>query len=124
MGSLQGKVALVSGVGQGVGRAEAFTVDVADTAAVPPLVEQVVRRPGGVDILVNNAYTGGGVGRDGIRANSIAPHALPRGWRRGRGPLRRRPPRSASPSRSGASETARRTSDARSSRSPVRTCAI
>ncbi|MFI0464253.1 SDR family NAD(P)-dependent oxidoreductase [Saccharopolyspora sp. 5N102] len=94
MGILQGKVALVTGAGQGVGQgialalaeegafvavvgrteaklsatcelirergAEAapFTVDVADTAAIPPLVEQVVRTLGGVDVLVNNAYTG------------------------------------------------------------------
>ncbi|WP_263253712.1 SDR family NAD(P)-dependent oxidoreductase [Saccharopolyspora rosea] len=39
-------------------RAEPFTVDVADTAAIPPLVERVVRSTGGVDILVNNAYAG------------------------------------------------------------------
>lgn len=38
--------------------AEPFTIDVADTAAIPPLVEQVARGMGGVDILVNNAYTG------------------------------------------------------------------
>lgn len=38
--------------------AEPFTVDVADTTTIPSLVEQVVHTMGGVDILVNNAYTG------------------------------------------------------------------
>ncbi|MER7013131.1 SDR family oxidoreductase [Saccharopolyspora sp. NPDC000359] len=40
------------------GRAEPFPVDVTDTAAVPPLVERVMREFGGIDVLVNNAYTG------------------------------------------------------------------
>lgn len=94
MGSLQGKVALVTGAGQGVGqgialalgaegvqvavvgrtattieatcaqlrergvKAEPFTCDVSDIAAIPTVVEQVVRTFGGLDILVNNAYSG------------------------------------------------------------------
>ncbi|MER7078885.1 NAD(P)-dependent dehydrogenase, short-chain alcohol dehydrogenase family [Saccharopolyspora kobensis] len=94
MGGLQGKVALVTGAGQGVGqgialalagegvsvavagrteakleatcelirerggRAEPFPIDVADTDAVPAVVEQVVSSLGGIDVLVNNAYTG------------------------------------------------------------------
>ncbi len=94
MGSLEGRVALVTGAGQGVGqgiaaalgaegaavavlgrtpatleatcelvrdrgaRAEAFTCDVGDLAAVPGIVEAVVEKLGGVDILVNNAYSG------------------------------------------------------------------
>ncbi|WP_030175356.1 SDR family NAD(P)-dependent oxidoreductase [Spirillospora albida] len=40
------------------GRAEAFTCDVTDTEAVPEVVAAVVEQLGGVDILVNNAYTG------------------------------------------------------------------
>lgn len=95
MGSLEGKVALVTGAGQGVGqgiaaalasegadiavlgrtpakldatcallrergvRAEAFAFDVTDTAGIPAVVAEVVERLGGLDILVNNAYTGG-----------------------------------------------------------------
>src|SRR5690606_25881093 len=94
MGSLSGKVAIVTGAGQGVGqgialalasegaaiavlgrtrsklaatcelirergaRAEAFTCDVADTEAIPGLVERIAETFGGIDILVNNAYSG------------------------------------------------------------------
>lgn len=94
MGSLEGKVAIVTGAGQGVGqgialalategaeiavvgrtlekledtcgqlrargvKAEPFLLDVRDTAAIASTVEAVVEVFGGVDILVNNAYTG------------------------------------------------------------------
>jgi len=94
MGSLNEKVAIVTGAGQGVGqgialalasegasiavlgrtpakleatckliaergaRAEPFPCDVADTEAIPGLVEQIAERFGGIDILVNNAYSG------------------------------------------------------------------
>ena len=37
------------------GEAEAFTADLADGDAIPPLVEQIAARFGGIDILVNNA---------------------------------------------------------------------
>ncbi|WP_369199666.1 SDR family NAD(P)-dependent oxidoreductase [Streptomyces sp. PU-14G] len=40
------------------GRAEALACDVADTERVPGVVEEVAGRFGGVDILVNNAYSG------------------------------------------------------------------
>lgn len=92
--SLAGRVALVTGAGQGVGQgialalasegvsiavlgrtaskleetcgllrergveAEAFECDVADTEAVPGLVDAVVARFGRLDILVNNAWAG------------------------------------------------------------------
>ncbi|XVQ81987.1 SDR family NAD(P)-dependent oxidoreductase [Microbispora siamensis] len=94
MGSLDGKVAIVTGAGQGVGQgialalasegaavavlgrttaklqttcelirerggtAEPFQCEVTETDAIPAVVEAVVTRFGGVDILVNNAYTG------------------------------------------------------------------
>jgi NAD(P)-dependent dehydrogenase (short-subunit alcohol dehydrogenase family) len=93
-GTLSGKVAIVTGAGQGVGRgvalalaaegatiavlgrterklektctlirergaeAEPFVCDVADTAAVPEVVGRIAERFGGIDILVNNAYSG------------------------------------------------------------------
>lgn len=40
------------------GVAEPFALDVEDTAAIAPLVDEVARTLGGVDIMVNNAYTG------------------------------------------------------------------
>ncbi|MFI0355373.1 SDR family NAD(P)-dependent oxidoreductase [Actinomadura sp. 9N407] len=94
MGSLDEKVAIVTGAGQGVGqgialalasegatvavlgrtvakldatceliaerggKAEAFGCDVGDLEAIPGLVEQIAGRFGGIDILVNNAYSG------------------------------------------------------------------
>lgn len=39
-------------------RAEPFAIDVLKTEAIPGVVEQVVEAFGGVDILVNNAYSG------------------------------------------------------------------
>jgi NAD(P)-dependent dehydrogenase (short-subunit alcohol dehydrogenase family) len=39
-------------------RAEPFACDVRDLEAIPGLVEEVAGRFGGIDILVNNAYTG------------------------------------------------------------------
>lgn len=94
MGSLSGKVAIVTGAGQGVGqgialalasegadiavlgrkaaklettcglvrergaRAEPFPCDVADTGGMPELVDRIAETFGGIDILVNNAYSG------------------------------------------------------------------
>ncbi|GAA1297658.1 short-chain dehydrogenase [Planotetraspora silvatica] len=94
MGSLDGKVAIVTGAGQGVGQgialalasegasvavvgrtmaklettcglvrergatAEPFLCDVGVTDTVPSVVDEVAARFGGVDILVNNAYSG------------------------------------------------------------------
>lgn len=94
MGTLDGKVAVISGAGQGVGqgialalasdgasvavlgrtaakleatcgmlrergaRAEPFVLDVRDTERIPAVVEDVAERFGGIDILVNNAYSG------------------------------------------------------------------
>ena len=85
MGTLDGKVALVTGAAQGIGRAiadglsadgarivvadlrggedaaEAYpggvglTVDVADEAAVEGMVAETLERCGGIDVLVNNA---------------------------------------------------------------------
>lgn len=95
MGTLDGKVALVTGAGQGVGQgialalagegaaiavvgrtegtlaetcelvrelgvtAEPFVCDVTDAQSIPGVVAQVVERFGALDILVNNAYSGG-----------------------------------------------------------------
>lgn len=39
-------------------RAEPFTCDVADTETIPAVVDAVVETFGGLDILVNNAYSG------------------------------------------------------------------
>ena len=39
-------------------KAEPFTIDVRDTDAIPVVVEDVVATFGGLDILVNNAYSG------------------------------------------------------------------
>lgn len=39
-------------------RAEAFVVDVRETEEIPALVDRVAETFGGIDILVNNAYTG------------------------------------------------------------------
>jgi NAD(P)-dependent dehydrogenase (short-subunit alcohol dehydrogenase family) len=94
MGSLDGKVAIVTGAGQGVGQgialalasegasvavvgrtfaklettcglarergatAEPFLCDVSVAETIPSVVDEVVARFGGVDILVNNAYSG------------------------------------------------------------------
>ncbi|MEV3948369.1 SDR family oxidoreductase [Streptomyces halstedii] len=94
MGHFDGRTAVISGAGQGVGqgitlalasegasvavlgrterklvatcellrergaRAEPFVFDVLDTAGVPDVVEDVAARFGGIDILVNNAYSG------------------------------------------------------------------
>ncbi|WP_344862912.1 SDR family oxidoreductase [Planomonospora alba] len=94
VGSLDGKTAIVTGAGQGVGRgialalasegvsvavlgrteaklektcalirergarAEPLRCDVSDTGSVPDVVEEVAARLGGIDILVNNAYSG------------------------------------------------------------------
>ena len=85
MGQLDGKVAVVTGAAQGIGRAIAgalaaegarivvadlqgageaaasfpggvgLTVDVADEAAVERMVEETLERCGGLDVLVNNA---------------------------------------------------------------------
>ncbi|MER6108389.1 SDR family NAD(P)-dependent oxidoreductase [Streptomyces hirsutus] len=92
--NFDGKVAVISGAGQGVGqgialalasegasvavlgrtaaklettcemlrargaKAEPFVLDVLDTDRIPGVVEAVAERFGGIDILVNNAYTG------------------------------------------------------------------
>lgn len=94
MGTLDGKIAIVTGAGQGVGqgialalagegadvavlgrtrskldvtcdllrergvRSESFEIDVMDLDAIPGVVDEVATTFGGIDILVNNAYSG------------------------------------------------------------------
>ena len=52
--------ALVAGIHDEGGRAEAFPADMADAAALPALVAAVAERLGTIDILVNNAGIGDG----------------------------------------------------------------
>ncbi|GGO72751.1 SDR family NAD(P)-dependent oxidoreductase [Nonomuraea cavernae] len=55
MDKLESTCALVRERG---GTAEPFLCDVSDTEAIPAVVDDVAARFGGVDILVNNAYSG------------------------------------------------------------------
>ena len=72
--------AVVDGIAQAGGTAQAYQADAADAEANADLVRRVVRDHGGLDILVNNA----GVYRTGPR-----PRVLRRGLRRQ--PRRQRP---------------------------------
>lgn len=54
-GSAAGADETVGAIRAAGGNAEAFAVDLADAAAGPRLVDQVVRRLGGLDVLVNSA---------------------------------------------------------------------
>ena len=62
MGSLEGKVAIVTGASRGIGAAMCQKVDVSDSAQVDACVKATIERFGRVDVLVNNA----GITRDGL----------------------------------------------------------